>query len=145
MALSTKTSQATASSRLRTHNDSEPVGLPPASPGPSSQSQQNGGGVSPPGAKHSPTRNNHLWKHHLFLLQQQAPQPRHVPCVNDVPRKPWYYGSEFHGLIPRQVADQLLIQHGKLFLHLTFWSKFRSCKKDFHRHLRFFLFFTGCL
>ncbi|XP_036876538.1 N-chimaerin isoform X3 [Manis javanica] len=49
-----------------------------------------------------------VWKSYLYQLQQEAPHPRRVTCTNEVENRPKYYGREFHGMISREVADQLL-------------------------------------
>uniref|UniRef100_A0A8C1LGU1 Chimerin 1 n=1 Tax=Cyprinus carpio TaxID=7962 RepID=A0A8C1LGU1_CYPCA len=41
-------------------------------------------------------------------LQQEAPHPRRVTCVSEVENRPKYYGREYHGMISREEADQLL-------------------------------------
>ncbi|XP_060033671.1 N-chimaerin isoform X3 [Erinaceus europaeus] len=49
-----------------------------------------------------------VWKSYLYQLQQEAPHPRRVTCANEVENRPKYYGREFHGMISREAADQLL-------------------------------------
>ncbi|XP_059583252.1 N-chimaerin isoform X1 [Alligator mississippiensis] len=49
-----------------------------------------------------------VWKSYLYQLQQEAPHPRRVTCTCEVENRPKYYGREFHGMISREEADQLL-------------------------------------
>ncbi|KAF5905843.1 cyclic AMP-dependent transcription factor ATF-2 isoform X1, partial [Clarias magur] len=49
-----------------------------------------------------------VWKSYLYQLQQEAPHPRRVTCVCEVENRPKYYGREYHGMISREEADQLL-------------------------------------
>ncbi|XP_014104946.1 PREDICTED: N-chimaerin isoform X2 [Pseudopodoces humilis] len=49
-----------------------------------------------------------VWKSYLYQLQQEAPHPRRVTCTREVENRPKYYGREFHGMISREEADQLL-------------------------------------
>uniref|UniRef100_A0A8C2GMP2 Chimerin 1 n=1 Tax=Cyprinus carpio TaxID=7962 RepID=A0A8C2GMP2_CYPCA len=49
-----------------------------------------------------------VWKSYLYQLQQEAPHPRRVTCVSEVENRPKYYGREYHGMISREEADQLL-------------------------------------
>uniref|UniRef100_A0ABI7ZHN8 Chimaerin n=1 Tax=Felis catus TaxID=9685 RepID=A0ABI7ZHN8_FELCA len=49
-----------------------------------------------------------VWKSYLYQLQQEAPHPRRITCTNEVENRPKYYGREFHGMISREEADQLL-------------------------------------
>uniref|UniRef100_A0A669EU39 Chimerin 1 n=1 Tax=Oreochromis niloticus TaxID=8128 RepID=A0A669EU39_ORENI len=51
-----------------------------------------------------------VWKSYLYQLQQEAPHPRRVTCTSEVENRPKYYGREFHGMISREEADQLLSQ-----------------------------------
>uniref|UniRef100_A0AAY5EW78 Chimerin 1 n=1 Tax=Electrophorus electricus TaxID=8005 RepID=A0AAY5EW78_ELEEL len=44
----------------------------------------------------------------LYQLQQEAPHPRRVTCTTEVENRPKYYGREYHGMISREEADQLL-------------------------------------
>uniref|UniRef100_A0A8C0QWA5 SH2 domain-containing protein n=1 Tax=Canis lupus dingo TaxID=286419 RepID=A0A8C0QWA5_CANLU len=46
--------------------------------------------------------------HPMYQLQQEAPHPRRITCTNEVENRPKYYGREFHGMISREEADQLL-------------------------------------
>ncbi|EAX11121.1 chimerin (chimaerin) 1, isoform CRA_e [Homo sapiens] len=50
-----------------------------------------------------------VWKSYLYQLQQEAPHPRRITCTCEVENRPKYYGREFHGMISREAADQLLI------------------------------------
>uniref|UniRef100_A0A3B3QNK6 Beta-chimaerin n=1 Tax=Paramormyrops kingsleyae TaxID=1676925 RepID=A0A3B3QNK6_9TELE len=49
-----------------------------------------------------------VWKSYLYQLQQEAPHPRRVTCTSEVENRPKYYGREYHGMISREEADQLL-------------------------------------
>uniref|UniRef100_A0A672QP59 N-chimaerin n=2 Tax=Sinocyclocheilus grahami TaxID=75366 RepID=A0A672QP59_SINGR len=49
-----------------------------------------------------------VWKSYLYQLQQEAPHPRRVTCISEVENRPKYYGREYHGMISREEADQLL-------------------------------------
>ncbi|KAG5283463.1 hypothetical protein AALO_G00042360, partial [Alosa alosa] len=49
-----------------------------------------------------------VWKSYLYQLQQEAPHPRRVTCTCEVENRPKYYGREYHGMISREEADQLL-------------------------------------
>ncbi|KPP77644.1 hypothetical protein Z043_102919 [Scleropages formosus] len=59
-----------------------------------------------------------VWKSYLYQLQQEAPHPRRITCTSEVSdlkhtdifveNRPKYYGREFHGMISREEADQLL-------------------------------------
>ncbi|KAG7239327.1 hypothetical protein INR49_029292 [Caranx melampygus] len=51
-----------------------------------------------------------VWKSYLYQLQQEAPHPRRVTCTSEVDNRPKYYGREYHGMISREEADQLLSQ-----------------------------------
>uniref|UniRef100_A0A665SZ66 Beta-chimaerin n=1 Tax=Echeneis naucrates TaxID=173247 RepID=A0A665SZ66_ECHNA len=51
-----------------------------------------------------------VWKSYLYQLQQEAPHPRRVTCTCEVDNRPKYYGREYHGMISREEADQLLSQ-----------------------------------
>uniref|UniRef100_A0A3B3WW41 Chimerin 1 n=1 Tax=Poecilia mexicana TaxID=48701 RepID=A0A3B3WW41_9TELE len=51
-----------------------------------------------------------VWKSYLYQLQQEAPHPRRITCTSEVENRPKYYGREFHGMISREEADQLLSQ-----------------------------------
>uniref|UniRef100_A0A669Q2Y8 Chimaerin n=7 Tax=Neognathae TaxID=8825 RepID=A0A669Q2Y8_PHACC len=44
----------------------------------------------------------------MYQLQQEAPHPRRITCTCEVENRPKYYGREFHGMISREEADQLL-------------------------------------
>lgn len=59
---------------------------------------------------------SNYWKHDLYVLQEKAPRPIMVECVNNkaeaLQRRPDYYGDEFHGLIDRQLADAMLTEIG---------------------------------
>ncbi len=61
--------------------------------------------------------NSSYWKQHLYILQEQAPKPRQVACATPTsplsPRRPLYYGKEFHGMISRPAADGLLGEKGE--------------------------------
>uniref|UniRef100_A0A5F8GRY8 Chimerin 2 n=1 Tax=Monodelphis domestica TaxID=13616 RepID=A0A5F8GRY8_MONDO len=49
-----------------------------------------------------------IWKSYLYQLQQEAPRPKRIICPREVENRPKYYGREFHGIISREQADQLL-------------------------------------
>ncbi|XP_071243680.1 uncharacterized protein [Salvelinus alpinus] len=49
-----------------------------------------------------------VWKSYLYQLQQEAPHPRRLTCTSEVDNRPKYYGREYHGMISREEADQLL-------------------------------------
>ncbi|XP_020510862.1 N-chimaerin [Labrus bergylta] len=51
-----------------------------------------------------------VWKSYLYQLQQEAPHPRRLTCTCEVNNRPKYYGREYHGMISREEADQLLSQ-----------------------------------
>lgn len=51
-----------------------------------------------------------VWKSYLYQLQQEAPHPRRLTCTCEVENRPKYYGREYHGMISREEADQLLSQ-----------------------------------
>uniref|UniRef100_A0A8C6KAM7 Chimerin 2 n=1 Tax=Nothobranchius furzeri TaxID=105023 RepID=A0A8C6KAM7_NOTFU len=44
----------------------------------------------------------------LYQLQQEAPRPKRVTCPQEMESRPKYYGREFHGVISRGHADELL-------------------------------------
>ncbi|TMS10481.1 Beta-chimaerin [Larimichthys crocea] len=49
-----------------------------------------------------------IWKSYLYQLQQEAPRPKRITCPQEMESRPKYYGREFHGMIPREYADELL-------------------------------------
>ncbi|XP_014035997.1 N-chimaerin isoform X2 [Salmo salar] len=49
-----------------------------------------------------------VWKSYLYQLQQEAPHPRRLTCTCEVDDRPKYYGREYHGMVSRDEADQLL-------------------------------------
>ncbi|XP_010626594.1 beta-chimaerin isoform X2 [Fukomys damarensis] len=49
-----------------------------------------------------------IWKSYLYQLQQEAPRPKRIICPREVENRPKYYGREFHGIISREQADELL-------------------------------------
>ncbi|XP_061809601.1 beta-chimaerin isoform X2 [Nerophis lumbriciformis] len=49
-----------------------------------------------------------IWKSYLYQLQQEAPRPRRIVCPQEMETRPKYYGREFHGVISREYADELL-------------------------------------
>jgi hypothetical protein len=59
---------------------------------------------------HSPSSTSSLpvWKSYLYNLQMQAPKPSPILCRTSQPRRPRQYGLEFHGLLSRSDADQLM-------------------------------------
>ncbi|ETE69368.1 Beta-chimaerin [Ophiophagus hannah] len=44
----------------------------------------------------------------VYQLQQEAPRPKRIICPHEVENRPKYYGREFHGIISREQADELL-------------------------------------
>ncbi|KAK3550575.1 hypothetical protein QTP70_000044 [Hemibagrus guttatus] len=44
----------------------------------------------------------------MYQLQQEAPRPKRITCPQEIKSRPKYYGREFHGLISREEADELL-------------------------------------
>ncbi|KAL4003519.1 RhoGAP domain family protein [Acanthocheilonema viteae] len=53
------------------------------------------------------------WKQNLYLLQEAAPRPFPVMCTVSPECSPPQYGTEFHGLIEREVADNMLLEAGE--------------------------------
>ncbi|XP_048849894.1 beta-chimaerin-like [Brienomyrus brachyistius] len=49
-----------------------------------------------------------IWKSYLYQLQQEAPRPKRVTCPQEMESRPKYYGREFHGMVSRERADELL-------------------------------------
>ncbi|CAF3537477.1 unnamed protein product [Rotaria sordida] len=49
-----------------------------------------------------------VWKSYLYNLQMQAPKPSPIICRILQLRRPRQYGLEFHGLLSRTDADQLM-------------------------------------
>ncbi|MEQ2270611.1 Beta-chimaerin [Xenotaenia resolanae] len=49
-----------------------------------------------------------IWKSYLYQLQQEAPRPKRITCPQEMESRPKYYGREFHGMISRDYADELL-------------------------------------
>ena len=64
----------------------------------------------PPRAAHPPNSTGSLpvWKSYLYNLQMQAPTPTPILCQRSLSRRPRQYGPEFHGLLSRTEADQLM-------------------------------------
>uniref|UniRef100_A0A183C8X9 SH2 domain-containing protein n=1 Tax=Globodera pallida TaxID=36090 RepID=A0A183C8X9_GLOPA len=54
-----------------------------------------------------------FWKRSLHFLQESAPKPRQVPCLDHVKWKPNYYGCEYHGPISRVETEKLLLEFGE--------------------------------
>ncbi|XP_060569003.1 N-chimaerin-like [Ruditapes philippinarum] len=53
------------------------------------------------------------WKTYLYQLQNEAPKPKKMACTKGEPvNKPTYYGSEYHGQISREEAEDILFQGG---------------------------------
>ncbi|WAR06187.1 CHIN-like protein [Mya arenaria] len=52
------------------------------------------------------------WKTYLYQLQNEAPKPKLLKCTKDQPNRPTYYGDEYHGLILREEAEDILAQGG---------------------------------
>uniref|UniRef100_A0A8B9L0Y6 Chimerin 2 n=1 Tax=Astyanax mexicanus TaxID=7994 RepID=A0A8B9L0Y6_ASTMX len=44
----------------------------------------------------------------LVFYSQEAPRPKRITCPQEIESRPKYYGREFHGLISREQADELL-------------------------------------
>ncbi|CAJ0941489.1 unnamed protein product, partial [Mesorhabditis belari] len=59
------------------------------------------------------TSSGALWKNNLYLLQEQAPKPKMIRCRRIIENKPGRYGEEFHGLIDRTEAEDLLKEAGE--------------------------------
>lgn len=49
-----------------------------------------------------------IWKSYLYQLQQEAPRPKRITCPQEMESRPKYYGREFHGMVSREHADELL-------------------------------------
>uniref|UniRef100_A0AAY4A198 Beta-chimaerin n=1 Tax=Denticeps clupeoides TaxID=299321 RepID=A0AAY4A198_9TELE len=43
-----------------------------------------------------------------LTLQQEAPRPKRITCPQEMENRPKHYGREFHGMISRERADELL-------------------------------------
>ncbi|KAK3571868.1 hypothetical protein QTP86_020442 [Hemibagrus guttatus] len=70
----------------------------------SSNSSLSGSSVSSDPEDYQPP----IWKSYLYQLQQEAPRPKRITCPQEIKSRPKYYGREFHGLISREEADELL-------------------------------------
>uniref|UniRef100_A0A6I8NZM6 Chimerin 2 n=2 Tax=Ornithorhynchus anatinus TaxID=9258 RepID=A0A6I8NZM6_ORNAN len=70
----------------------------------SSNSSLSGSSVSSDAEEYQPP----IWKSYLYQLQQEAPRPKRIICPQEVENRPKYYGREFHGIISREQADNLL-------------------------------------
>uniref|UniRef100_A0A7M4DX16 Chimerin 2 n=1 Tax=Crocodylus porosus TaxID=8502 RepID=A0A7M4DX16_CROPO len=70
----------------------------------SSNSSLSGSSVSSDAEEYQPP----IWKSYLYQLQQEAPRPKRITCPREVENRPKYYGREFHGIISREQADELL-------------------------------------
>ncbi|XP_077576357.1 beta-chimaerin isoform X2 [Stigmatopora nigra] len=70
----------------------------------SSNSSLSGSSVSSDPEDYQPP----IWKSYLYQLQQEAPRPKRIVCPKEMETRPKYYGREFHGLISREYADELL-------------------------------------
>ncbi|XP_072365488.1 LOW QUALITY PROTEIN: beta-chimaerin [Scyliorhinus torazame] len=70
----------------------------------SSNSSLSGSSVSSDAEEYQPP----IWKSYLYQLQQEAPRPKRIICPREVENRPKYYGREFHGMISREQADDLL-------------------------------------
>uniref|UniRef100_A0AAZ3PHQ8 Beta-chimaerin n=2 Tax=Oncorhynchus tshawytscha TaxID=74940 RepID=A0AAZ3PHQ8_ONCTS len=44
----------------------------------------------------------------VYRLQQEAPRPKRMTCPQEMDTRPKYYGREFHGMLSRESADELL-------------------------------------
>ncbi|CAM4698541.1 unnamed protein product [Leuciscus chuanchicus] len=70
----------------------------------SSNSSLSGSSVSSDPEDYQPP----IWKSYLYQLQQEASRPKRITCPQEMESRPKYYGREFHGLISRERADELL-------------------------------------
>ncbi|XP_074981865.1 beta-chimaerin isoform X3 [Caretta caretta] len=70
----------------------------------SSNSSLSGSSVSSDAEEYQPP----IWKSYLYQLQQEAPHPKRIICPREVDNRPKYYGREFHGIISREQADEIL-------------------------------------
>ncbi|XP_059423469.1 beta-chimaerin [Carassius carassius] len=70
----------------------------------SSNSSLSGSSVSSDPEDYQPP----IWKSYLYQLQQEAPRPKRITCPQEMESRPKFYGREFHGLISRERADELL-------------------------------------
>ncbi|XP_054477484.1 beta-chimaerin isoform X1 [Anoplopoma fimbria] len=70
----------------------------------SSNSSLSGSSVSSDPEDYQPP----IWKSYLYQLQQEAPRPKRITCPQEMENRPKYYGREFHGMISREYADELL-------------------------------------
>ncbi|XP_010882850.1 beta-chimaerin isoform X1 [Esox lucius] len=70
----------------------------------SSNSSLSGSSVSSDPEDYQPP----IWKSYLYQLQQEAPRPKRITCPQEMENRPRYYGREFHGMISREYADELL-------------------------------------
>nr|XP_033786646.1 beta-chimaerin isoform X3 [Geotrypetes seraphini] len=70
----------------------------------SSNSSLSGSSVSSDAEEYQPP----IWKSYLYQLQQEAPRPKRIICAQEVENRPKYYGREFHGIISRTQADEIL-------------------------------------
>ncbi|KAH3877943.1 N-chimaerin-like isoform X2 [Dreissena polymorpha] len=52
------------------------------------------------------------WKTYLYQLQNEAPKPKVIACKREQPNRPTYYSVEYHGLISREEAEDLLTLGG---------------------------------
>ncbi|KAL4228547.1 N-chimaerin [Mactra antiquata] len=52
------------------------------------------------------------WKTYLYQLQNEAPKPNKRPSKREPPNKPTYYGTEYHGQISREEAEDILVTGG---------------------------------
>ncbi|CAH2282694.1 beta-chimaerin [Pelobates cultripes] len=70
----------------------------------SSNSSLSGSSISSDAEEYQPP----IWKSYLYQLQQEAPRPRRIVSPREVENRPKHYGREFHGIISREQADELL-------------------------------------
>ncbi|XP_063308398.1 beta-chimaerin [Pelobates fuscus] len=70
----------------------------------SSNSSLSGSSISSDAEEYQPP----VWKSYLYQLQQEAPRPRRIVSPREVENRPKHYGREFHGIISREQADELL-------------------------------------
>lgn len=58
------------------------------------------------------SQNLPTWKTYLYQLQNEAPKPKKMVCKKEVPNRPSNYGSEYHGVISREEAEEILAEGG---------------------------------
>lgn len=58
------------------------------------------------------SQNLPTWKTYLYQLQNEAPKPKKRICQKEVPDRPSNYGAEYHGVISREEAEDILARGG---------------------------------